>query len=187
LSSSFSLPVDPSPNVHTVSSKAYGNNFTNDRTNPTQKRILSPTALSIASAGPPDGSAARRTLISTASYRWERSAQTDDTIEIPEFLEIKETLEFLGFRQDVAANLVKRFEEDLIDILWAVGSFNKYIIGWIDSADVNAWNEAEDWNAALWSAGLKPAYITSIMDPEFTELRRTESALCWALDTVRMG
>ncbi|KAA8913764.1 hypothetical protein FN846DRAFT_886402 [Sphaerosporella brunnea] len=148
------------------------------------KRILSPTAATIAAAQP--AGYARKIRINTHSYRSDISAETSDTVEIPEVLQSQETLEFIGFRDDVAKKIFDRFMEDQQDMTLGVGSFAGYIEGYIESAETNAQTPHDDWNMTLWSAGLKPNLITSILDPEFDDIRFTRSAFYWAKDTVFM-
>jgi hypothetical protein len=147
-------------------------------------RVLSLTAISIAAAQPVPGDA-RRIRLPTASYRTQSgSVDTSDTIDIPEVLDSRETLEFIGFRKEVASKIFKRFDKGRAEN--PVATFLGYLTGVVEYSPINASGPSGDWYAALWSAGLQPKLIVRIMDPQYDLIRYTRSARYWAMDTVVM-
>ncbi|ELR04606.1 hypothetical protein VC83_04151 [Pseudogymnoascus destructans] len=67
-------------------------------------------------------------------------------------------------------------------------TFHDFIIGWsvTNRADAVGDDDDHEWRKCLDACGIDAATQDAIMDPNFTYLRRTNSCLYWAKDTIEM-
>jgi hypothetical protein len=97
------------------------------------------------------------------------------------FLESAEAMEFLGFTREAARDIFERFENASRSIE------DEYILdyakGHVRSVpDVGCPND--DWHSAIIAMGITPTLCEQILDPEFTDLRLTQNARYWVIDTI---
>ena len=109
------------------------------------------------------------------------SSESEGSIEIPTVLESLETLEFLGFTLEAGKTILERFEN----------AFNviedPYLLAFIKAhvrsiPDVGC--PEDDWQAAILAMGITQTLSNKILDPEFRNLRLTQNARYWVLDTI---
>ena len=109
------------------------------------------------------------------------SSSSEASLEIPMFLESAEAMEFLGFTREAARDIFERFENASRSIE------DEYILdyakGHVRSVpDVGCPND--DWHSAIIAMGITPTLCEQILDPEFTDLRLTQNARYWVIDTI---
>ena len=109
------------------------------------------------------------------------SSSSEASVEIPTFLESKEAMEFLGFTTEAAKGIYERFEKASQHIEGE--SILDYAKGRIRSVpDVGCLED--DWNGAILAMGITETLCKQILDPEFTDLRLTQNARYWVIDTI---
>lgn len=109
------------------------------------------------------------------------SSDSEGSVEVPTVLESLETLEFLGFTPEAGKNILERFENalDLIEDPCILD----YAKGHVRSVpDVGC--PDDDWNSAMLAMGITQTLCNKILDPEFTDLRLTQNARYWVIDTI---
>ena len=100
---------------------------------------------------------------------------------IPTVLESLETLEFLGFTSEAGKRILERFNNslDLIEdpciLDYAKGQIRSF-------PDVGC--PEDHWNSTMLVMGITQTLCDKILDPEFTNLRLTQNARYWVLDTI---
>ena len=123
--------------------------------------------------------------MSVKSYSSSSSSATDDeTVEIPTDLNSREVLEFLGFDDavgnEIFANWQACQDEEIEE--WVIDHARAYV-GHMGQL-CNAVDEDDDWDDALKKMGMSKDMRDRILDPEFKDLRLTQSAQYWVKDTI---
>ena len=100
---------------------------------------------------------------------------------IPTVLESLETLEFLGFTPEAGKRILERFNNSLELIP------EPYILDYI-KAHIRSFRDVgcleDDWNSTMLAMGVTQTLCDKILDPEFTNLRLTQNAQYWVIDTM---
>lgn len=140
------------------------------------KRKLSTSALS-SSSRPSSSKASASSAFTAASIH-----ETANEVVIPETLESKETLAFIGFTEDMAAEIYHRYitkpadqDEGLID--FAVGHVELHPID-------DAFTKSDDWNGCLRALGINAQLSGAIMMPEYEDIRFTGFCKFWLLESI---
>ncbi|KAJ8070060.1 hypothetical protein OCU04_000457 [Sclerotinia nivalis] len=115
------------------------------------------------------------------------SAILDYTI-IPEFLISKETLLYIGWTAERAKRIWKsglqvqerRRRERTVSRI----SFLEHALGHINISEVE--KSPKDWMMHLQRWGVTTVLIDAIMDPEYADVRLTESAQYWVRETIEL-
>ncbi|CAD6443019.1 76d881f8-56db-4422-9fe3-8d3a4c5d65cf [Sclerotinia trifoliorum] len=107
---------------------------------------------------------------------------------IPEFLHSKETLEWLGWTSQKAAEIWARWTtinsvEVWDDVVLEV-EFLEHATGHIPYNELE--DSAGDWEEHMRDWGVSSELINAIMDAEFSNVRLTESAHHWVRDTMEI-
>ncbi|KZF24811.1 hypothetical protein L228DRAFT_281852 [Xylona heveae TC161] len=108
------------------------------------------------------------------------SGGSKDSITIPEYVESRETLEYLGFTERAAKKLwqrIQKLEEPEMNPFMTM--VRAYIRSFPDAID-----EGDDWNAVMANIGIAERLQTAIMSPEYSEIRLSETAHYWLIDTM---
>ncbi|MCJ1462980.1 hypothetical protein MMC07_001584 [Pseudocyphellaria aurata] len=122
--------------------------------------------------------------ISNTSYMSEASLESQETVEIPEYLESLETFRFLEFNEATAQALwhlyceMLRDDPDRCDLL-------KTAKRHITSTPGDA-GQGDDWVGHMDRVGLTKSYQARIMAPMAQEMREVASANEWAIQMVTM-
>lgn len=107
----------------------------------------------------------------------------DATISVPHILESAATLQFLGFTAAASAEIVETFlmnskhpgfEKDIFAYARAHVCISDYYS-----------HRKDDWTATIDGMGIRLAVRDQILDARFRDLRMTESARFWVLDTMK--
>jgi len=129
----------------------------------------------------------------TISLRTISSYDSNDTIEVPDFLNSSESLQFCGFETQIADLLYHNWTRDNEEIgpgslgygRPVVALAREYIKSMSRGGD--AMREADDWEGALKKQGIKSSTRQRILDPNFKNIRLSRSASEWALDTLQLS
>lgn len=105
-------------------------------------------------------------------------------IEIPETLESKETYEFIGLTEEIASDIWKRYNTRDPAMPDSFLEFAQYHIEMHDAPD--AYTRYDDWDACMEHMGVTKDLRDAILIPEFEDLRYTQSAKHWVIDTFEM-
>ncbi|KAL8727017.1 MAG: hypothetical protein Q9166_006315 [cf. Caloplaca sp. 2 TL-2023] len=108
------------------------------------------------------------------------SSESDAFVNIPQDLESRETLSFLGFTEYASSIIYDRFlnSPDLYD-----AELIDFAKAHIRSTDDAATPE-DNWVEAMLRMGIKTSLCEAIMDPTFADLRVTQTASFWVLDVI---
>lgn len=123
----------------------------------------------------------------------------DIFVEVPEHLISKAALLYVGYTEDKAEELWRRWcnwpadgpsrEVDAVSGSLYV-TFADFITAHVGTSDMlpdNTWDDnTEQWVQCLKPYGLNDDTITAIMDRRFGNIRRTEICAFWARDTLAM-
>ena len=130
-----------------------------------------------------DGSATIRNdrWISIKCKAISRSPSASDThIDVPRFLDSRETLEFLGYTGPVATQIYDNYDS-------ALDQFPRAEL--LDFAKGRVWafqeDGSEDPDQWMTQMGVRQYLRNQILDDEFTTIRQTESISYWVKDTFR--
>ena len=91
-------------------------------------------------------------------------------------------MEFLGFTAEAALDIFQRFQD--------VSTFNEddcileYAKGHVRSVPGVGCPE-DDWTSAMIVMGITQNLCQQVLDPRFTDLRLTQNARSWVLDTIK--
>lgn len=129
----------------------------------------------------------------TLSLSTVASAESDETINIPDVLNSAETLEFCGLSSEVSRHLYDKWLNVTSKIepgqlghgMPLISLAREYIEG--KGRQCNALTERDGWNEALEQQGLHPTTRGRILDVRFKNIRLTQSASYWALDTLNLS
>jgi hypothetical protein len=128
----------------------------------------------------------------TISRQSVSSYDTDDTIEIPDFLNSAEALVFCGMEAGVAQELYGKWLREQEDVQPGNLGYGDDVIdlayAYVRSAarDGDALWENDNWDEALRMQGIDDAVRGAIMDTYFKNLRLSRAASEWAIDTLEM-
>ena len=109
------------------------------------------------------------------------SSDFEASVEVPQYLESVEAMEFLGFTSEAALGIFQRFEdasaviEDECILEYAKGQVRPV-------PDVGC--PEDDWTSAMIAMGITQTLCQQILDPQFTDLRLTQNARFWVLNTI---
>ena len=124
-----------------------------------------------------------RRILSVSTYS--SSADSEATIELPEYLDSHETLLYCDLSPEVATIIwsayqrqVEDFGEDQIDLLETICTF-------IESRPVDAFAENEGWENVLQELGANGDMSKRILDPYWVDVRLLQSAKEWVVFIVR--
>ena len=110
------------------------------------------------------------------------ASDPEASVEVPQFLESAEAMEFLGFTPKAALDILQRFQdastfiEDDCILEYAKGHVRSVL-------DVGC--PEDDWTSAMIAMGITQTLCQQILDPQFTDLRLTQNAHFWVLDTIK--
>ena len=109
------------------------------------------------------------------------SSESKGSIEIPTVLESLETLEFLGFTLEAGRKILEPFENafSVMEDLYLLAFVKAHVRS---KPDVGC--PEDDWQAAILTMGITQTLSNKILDPEFCNLRLTQNASYWVLDTI---
>ncbi|MCJ1385010.1 hypothetical protein MMC17_008128 [Xylographa soralifera] len=103
-------------------------------------------------------------------------------LKIPDFLESQATLQWLGFNPDAAKMLIQPWEnwdpEDPSDFMTLVRDH-------VRTSEYDAVGPYENWVRALQTIGVTPKLRDAILDPDYQQIRYTQSAKYWVVDSMR--
>ena len=124
--------------------------------------------------------------ISVSTYSSSSSDDSDKTVEIPELLESRETLELLEFDPSAADVILENWHHHLAHHVEGMPdpSFLGCIKAYIRRGN-DAFDEDDDWYAAMTSMGVTRAQQERIMHPDFATIRLGQSAMGWVIETVQ--
>jgi len=105
---------------------------------------------------------------------------------IPEKTISLATLEYLGFTPAVAAIVWRNWETSPPHVQRYNG-FLSYAMGMIETKPDNAFQLDHDWHGVMQGWGVNTELIEAIMDPDFEQIRLSQSAKSWVLDTFGMN
>ena len=101
------------------------------------------------------------------------------------------TIKFLGYTDEKAMELWERWEADAEQDRFRV-DFIHYVLPPRFDGDnkfhdnMNAWDEDDDWRGVTEKWGLSEEFQDAIMDPEFDNVRFTESLRAWVYGTIKL-
>lgn len=104
--------------------------------------------------------------------------------EISEALYSKETYEFMGLTGEVASKVWERWNSHHPDTPDSFLQFALYHVEWNNEPDV--YTEYDDWDACMEHMGVTKTCRDAILMPEYEDLRYTQSAKYWVVDTFEM-
>jgi hypothetical protein len=101
----------------------------------------------------------------------------------------EQTYQYCGFTPAVAAELWSRFQANRDEFSEFDDPNHReylllFVFARIDAVPKSTSEDETEWTTALQDMGLDSKTQDVIMDPEFADLRGTESAAFWAKDTV---
>ena len=110
------------------------------------------------------------------------TSDPEASVELPQFLESAEAMEFLGFTPEAALAIVQRFKDDSTFI--KDDCILEYAKDQVTSSpDVGC--PEDDWTSAIIAMGITQTLCQQILDPQFTDLRLTQTAYFWVFDTIK--
>lgn len=104
--------------------------------------------------------------------------------EISEALYSKETYEFMGLTDEVASKVWERWNSRDPDMPDSFLQFAQCHVELNNEPDV--YTESDDWDACMEHMGITKACRDAILMPEYEDLRYTQSAKYWVIDTFEM-
>lgn len=130
-------------------------------------------------------------MFSEASSSSENSADSGVGLNIsfivPEYIESVETLEYIGWREEKAADIWARWEivkQTESNEATLQQHFLEYALSALP--DLNLEDRQEDWDAEMLNWGVKAELRAAIMDEAYTNIRLTESTQYWVKDTMEI-
>ena len=109
-------------------------------------------------------------------------SDSEASFDIPQFLESAEAMEFLGFTPEAALDIFQRFQD--ASIFNEDDCILEYAKGHVRSVpDVGC--PEDDWTSAIIAMGITQNLCQQVLDPRFTDLRLTQNARFWVLDTIK--
>lgn len=110
------------------------------------------------------------------------TSDSEGSVEVPTVFESLETLEFLGFKLEAGKEILARRgnaldhgEEDPCILDFAKGHIRSV-------PDIGC--PEDDWNSAMLAMGITQTLCDQILDPEFSDIRLTQNARHWVIDTI---
>jgi len=134
------------------------------------------------------------TSISRSSYSSSSSGSSisdEEAVDIPEVLNSRETLEFCGLSAEISSCIYDSWEQQQ-QIPGELGYGNdviteaKYFVTKMAERE-DAWLPEHDWRRALANMGASRRLCDAILDESFTNLRKTQSASYWVLNTIEIA
>lgn len=114
-------------------------------------------------------------------YLSESSSSNDSIVAIPDELESVQTLKFLGFTEKAAELTLERFQR--VQREWPDEELIAHAKGTVRSGK-DAVDDGDDWDEAMHSMGIDDLLRGRILDPRYTNIRLTETAMHWVIDTI---
>lgn len=147
--------------------------------------VLSEEALCIAEAFQPGSSTAVEGKYHLPFALWTDPQHRDEAsmraVAIPEYLESKATLEYMGLCEEAAERIWRWYEDAM-----ATGEVGPYtfldviIRNTIRRYEENAIYEHDDWEGVARRMGLRDSFAQRIMDPDWKDWRLSGSVKEWA-------
>ena len=107
----------------------------------------------------------------------------DAVISVPRILQSTATLDFLGFTEAASAEIFETFQMNSKHPGYVKDMF-AYARAHVNIAEYYS-RRKDDWASIIEEMGIRPAVRDQILDDRFKELRMTESARFWVLDTIK--
>jgi hypothetical protein len=106
---------------------------------------------------------------------------------VPEYIESVETLEYIGWGEEKAANIWARWEI-VKQTESNEAAFQQHFLEYALSVipDLKLEDQQEDWDAEMLNWGVGAELRAAIMDEAYTNIRLTESAQYWVKDTMEV-
>ncbi|KAE8441273.1 hypothetical protein EG329_005574 [Mollisiaceae sp. DMI_Dod_QoI] len=130
-------------------------------------------------------------MFSEASSSSENSADSgvglNASFIVPEYIESVETLEYIGWGEEKAADIWARWEivkQTESNEATLQQHFLEYALSAVP--DLKLEDRQEDWDAEMLNWGVKAELRAAIMDEAYTNIRLTESAQYWVKDTMEI-
>lgn len=105
-------------------------------------------------------------------------------IGIPEALYSKETYEFMGLTKKAASEVWERYNSRDPDMSDSFLQFAQYYVQMNNEPD--AYTESDNWDVCMENMGVTKALREAILMPAYEDLRYTQSAKYWVIDTFEM-
>ncbi|KAI9807144.1 MAG: hypothetical protein M1825_005862 [Sarcosagium campestre] len=149
-----------------------------------QRRTLSATTITVLQSlgTPPTHSRHGSLQLRVSSYSSSSSEESNDTVEVPEFLESEETLRFLGYDKSSARRIWDHYQTLVREFDPSPVCFFTIARAEIEDNESDAILD-QDWDTALKNMGIQSRLRRDILDEEFKDLRCTQSAKYWVLET----
>lgn len=148
----------------------------------TTTKVLSQSSLSkLATSGSDIEVYGGWRYIHSKHYMSESSSSSDNIVAIPDELESVQTLKFLGFTENAADLTFKRFQR--AQSKWQDEEIISYAKGTVRAGN-DAVDDTDNWDEAMRSMGIDEQLRGRILDPRYANIRRTETAMHWVIDTI---
>lgn len=120
-------------------------------------------------------------FILNKTYMSESSGSSESIVAIPDDLKSVQTLKFLGFTDTAAEITFKRFQRAQSE--WPDEELISYAKGTVRAGN-DAVDEDDDWDEAMRSMGIDDQLRGRILNTRYTNIRLTETAMYWVIDTI---
>ncbi|KAI9696705.1 MAG: hypothetical protein M1836_005067 [Candelina mexicana] len=148
------------------------------------KTLTAETLEKLAIFGTPAESDRGWRSVSTMSYMSNSSSAS--TISIPDDFESVETIVFLGFTEVTATAIFERFRKWREEGNIHQGELLDFITGHLISITTDAYErDDEAWDKAMLAMGVDIDLRARILTPGFEDIRFSESAKHWVVDTIK--
>ena len=109
----------------------------------------------------------------------------DRWVEFTKELDSIHAVQFCGFEENAAMEILRRYREHDAEDPDGLDLF-AFMIWYIEGLpeDQDAWDVEHDWDAALKAMGIAAEARDGILDPDFIDIRMTQTAKKWAKQTV---
>jgi hypothetical protein len=124
---------------------------------------------------------------SSSEYSADSGIGLNPSFIIPEYIESVETLEFIGWEEEKAADIWARWEI-VKQTESNEATFQQHFLEYALSAvpDLKHEDRQEDWQAEMLNWGVNAELRSAIMDEAYASIRLTESVEYWVKDTMEI-
>ena len=120
-----------------------------------------------------------RAALSSSEGNW------DIMVEIPRELDSFQTLKYCGFKRRAANTILQSYRENEAEFPGTADLLD-FMTGYIDATPEDVWEDpSHDWDTALKAMGMAAEARQAVMDPEFEDIRRTQTGKQSAKGTVK--